>query len=90
MAKAFSKGLVVQGEKFGQLDRIDAGDRPEGLVRGDRRAAVCLELTKKFERVERGWLSELVPSFEGRKVKGEATIAIAGNNPKKLKEKKSS
>ena len=53
---------------------------------GDRRAAVCLELTKKFERVERGWLSELAPSFEGRKVKGEATIAIAGNNPKFTRE----
>ncbi len=53
---------------------------------GDRRAAVCLELTKKFERVERGWLSELVPSFEGRKVKGEATIAIAGNNAKFMRE----
>lgn len=49
---------------------------------GDRRAAVCLELTKKFERVERGWLDELIARFEGRPVKGEVTLVIAGNHPK--------
>lgn len=51
-------------------------------VLGDRRAAVCLELTKKFEQVHRGYLSALRQQFEGRTVKGEVTIAIAGNNPK--------
>jgi 16S rRNA (cytidine1402-2'-O)-methyltransferase len=51
-------------------------------VLGDRRAAVCLELTKLHERVNRGWLSELVPEFADRKVKGEAVIVIAGNHPK--------
>ncbi len=49
---------------------------------GDRRAAVCMELTKKFERVSRGFLSELVKTFEGQNIKGEVTIVIAGNNPK--------
>lgn len=49
---------------------------------GDRRAAVCIELTKKFERVSRGFLSELEKEFEGRKIKGEVTIVIAGSNPK--------
>ncbi|MCK5805501.1 MAG: 16S rRNA (cytidine(1402)-2'-O)-methyltransferase [Lentisphaeria bacterium] len=52
-------------------------------VLGDRRAAVCLELTKQFERVERGWLSELVIQFDPKKkVKGEAVVVIAGNHPK--------
>jgi len=51
-------------------------------VLGDRRAAVCLELTKKFERFHRGWLSDLVPEFEGRKAKGEITVVVAGNHPK--------
>ena len=46
-------------------------------VYGDRRAAVCLELTKQFQRVKRGNLSELAPQFD-EKVKGEAVIVIEG------------
>ena len=49
---------------------------------GDRQAAVCRELTKKFEEVQRGYLSDLVAHYEDRKVKGEVTIVIAGNNEK--------
>jgi 16S rRNA (cytidine1402-2'-O)-methyltransferase len=55
-------------------------------VLGDREAAVCLELTKLHERTERGFLADLIPLFEGRKVKGEAVIVIAGNNPKFTRE----
>ena len=47
-------------------------------VLGDRKAAVCVELTKKFERVFRGFLSELQAEFAGEKIKGEVTIVIAG------------
>lgn len=46
-------------------------------VYGDRRAAVCLELTKQFQRVKRGSLSELVSQFD-EKTKGEAVIVIEG------------
>ncbi|NQU40627.1 MAG: 16S rRNA (cytidine(1402)-2'-O)-methyltransferase [Lentisphaerae bacterium] len=53
---------------------------------GDRRAAVCIELTKKFERIARGYLSELLEQFGDKKVKGEVTIVIAGNNPKFARE----
>jgi 16S rRNA (cytidine1402-2'-O)-methyltransferase len=49
---------------------------------GDREAAVCMELTKKFERVSRGYLADLAKQFEGQSVKGEVTIVIAGNHPK--------
>jgi len=49
---------------------------------GDRSAAVCIEMTKKFERVSRGFLSELLVEFRDKKVKGEVTIVIVGNNPK--------
>lgn len=49
---------------------------------GDRQAAVCIELTKKFERISRGFLSELQAEFSGCRIKGEVTIVIAGNNPK--------
>lgn len=51
-------------------------------VLGDRRAAVCRELTKKFEDVTRGYLDELVESFSDTKIKGEVAIVIAGNHPK--------
>jgi 16S rRNA (cytidine1402-2'-O)-methyltransferase len=51
-------------------------------VLGDRRAAVCVELTKKFESVRRGFLSELTAIFETKSVKGEITIVIAGLHDK--------
>ena len=51
-------------------------------VLGNRRAAVCVELTKKFEKTHRGTLSDLVAAFEGKTVKGEVTVVIAGSNPK--------
>jgi 16S rRNA (cytidine1402-2'-O)-methyltransferase len=44
---------------------------------GDREAAVCIELTKKFENIHRGRLTELIGLFTDRKVKGEVTIVIA-------------
>ncbi len=49
---------------------------------GDRRAAVCIELTKKFERVHRGYLAELAQEFGETTPKGEITVVIAGNHPK--------
>ncbi|MBA4387521.1 MAG: 16S rRNA (cytidine(1402)-2'-O)-methyltransferase [Verrucomicrobia bacterium] len=49
---------------------------------GNRKAAVCIELTKKFERISRGYLADLVKEYSTGPVKGEVTIVIAGNNPK--------
>ncbi len=51
-------------------------------VLGDRQAAICIEMTKKFERVHRGFLEDLAEDFRERKVRGEVTVVIAGNNPK--------
>jgi 16S rRNA (cytidine1402-2'-O)-methyltransferase len=51
-------------------------------VLGNRRAAVCIELTKKFESVHRGFLAELITAFESRNIKGEVTIVIAGLHEK--------
>jgi 16S rRNA (cytidine1402-2'-O)-methyltransferase len=51
-------------------------------VFGDRRAAVCIELTKQFEKTHRGTLSELCAQFADQKIRGEVTVVIAGNNPK--------
>jgi 16S rRNA (cytidine1402-2'-O)-methyltransferase len=55
-------------------------------VLGNRLAAVCIELTKKFEEVHRGFLADLAEQFKNKKIKGEVTIVIAGNNPKFARE----
>lgn len=47
-------------------------------VLGPRPAAVCLELTKMHERVERGTLPELAARFASSPVKGEIVIVIGG------------
>ena len=53
-------------------------------VFGDRKAAVCVELTKQFEKTHRGPLSELCAEFKDATVRGEITVVIAGNHPKFL------
>ena len=50
---------------------------------GDRQAAVCVEMTKRFEAVHRDYLSVLAQTFAAEKtVRGEITVVVAGNNPK--------
>jgi 16S rRNA (cytidine1402-2'-O)-methyltransferase len=62
--------------------RVGAALKAAHEVLGDREAAVCIELTKVHERVHRGYLTELIPLFDGKPVKGEVTLVIAGANPK--------
>jgi 16S rRNA (cytidine1402-2'-O)-methyltransferase len=47
-------------------------------VLGDRRAALCRELTKLHEEVIRGPLSELVASLRRAPVKGEIVLVVEG------------
>ena len=47
-------------------------------VYGDRQAAVANDLTKMFEKVERGTLSSLQESIKQGKTKGEYIVVIAG------------
>ena len=47
-------------------------------VLGDRRAALANDLTKLFEQVERGTLSELLAAVQGKALKGEYVVVIAG------------
>jgi 16S rRNA (cytidine1402-2'-O)-methyltransferase len=51
-------------------------------VLGDRRAALAKELTKMFESIERGRLSELLARLDDEP-RGEYVIAIAGPEAKK-------
>ena len=62
--------------------RIGATLRAAREALGDREAAVCLEMTKAHERVERGTLAALAERFAGPPPKGELTFVIAGANPK--------
>jgi 16S rRNA (cytidine1402-2'-O)-methyltransferase len=47
-------------------------------VFGERPAAVALELTKRFERLERGTLAELAARYAEGDTKGEAVILVGG------------
>ncbi|RYH08312.1 16S rRNA (cytidine(1402)-2'-O)-methyltransferase [Tropicimonas sp. IMCC6043] len=42
----------------------------------DRPAAVCRELTKRFEEVKRGTLGELVERLESKTIKGEIVLVV--------------
>lgn len=67
---------------FESPNRLDSflADARETL--GNRKAAVCIDLTKMYQEVRRGFLEELHRQFVGKKVKGEITIVISGNHPK--------
>jgi 16S rRNA (cytidine1402-2'-O)-methyltransferase len=47
-------------------------------ILGDRQAALANDLTKLYERVDRGSLSELLALVDGRKLKGEYVVVIKG------------
>ena len=94
--KGFPPRKAGARKRFLEMDRdlphtmifFESPFRVEKLLRdalevlGDRQAAVCIELTKKFERVHRGPLTELINAFAGLKIKGETAVVIAGNHPK--------
>ena len=58
--------------------RLDDSLAAMAEVLGERQAAVALELTKRFERVQRGTLAELAAVFAEGETKGEAVIIVAG------------
>jgi 16S rRNA (cytidine1402-2'-O)-methyltransferase len=47
-------------------------------VFGDRQAALANELTKMYEEIQRGTLSELLALFDDEEPRGEYTVVIAG------------
>lgn len=90
--RGFPPRKTVGRQKFFQVDknsphtlvyyespyRLDDFLRDALAVFGDRAAAVANDLTKMFEKVERGTLSTLLSSIEGTKLKGEFVVVIAG------------
>lgn len=51
------------------------------VLGADRRAAVCRELTKRYEEVVRGTLAELAAWAVDGPVRGEVTVVLAGAAP---------
>lgn len=47
---------------------------------GDRSAALVRELTKTFEEVKRGTLSQLLEHFANNEARGEMVLVVAGNH----------
>jgi 16S rRNA (cytidine1402-2'-O)-methyltransferase len=58
--------------------RLEAFLRDALQVFGDREAAIANDLTKMFEKIERGALSSLLEKVVQSKLKGEYIIVIAG------------
>ena len=55
---------------------------------GDRNAATVRELTKKFEEVKYGTLSELLAFYKENQPKGEFVLVVSGYDFQKLKQEK--
>lgn len=58
--------------------RIEALLTDALAVYGDREAALANDLTKLFEKVERGTLSSLLELVKGKTLKGEFILVVAG------------
>ena len=56
------------------LDTIDDVSQ----ILGDRQISISRELTKMYEETIRGSAGEILESLQGKKVKGEVTLVIAG------------
>jgi 16S rRNA (cytidine1402-2'-O)-methyltransferase len=90
--RGFPPRKTVGRQKFFQVDKdaphtliyYESPYRLEGFLRdalavfGDRAAAIANDLTKMFEKVERGTLSTLLTMVEKSTLKGEFVVVIAG------------
>jgi len=52
---------------------------------GDRKIALARELTKKFEEIIRGSISDVLAQIKQKGIKGEITLVIQGKNEKEKK-----
>jgi len=52
-------------------------------ILGDRKIAVARELTKKYEEIIRGNLSQVLKEIDDKKIKGEITLIVQGKIKKK-------
>ncbi len=52
--------------------------RDMGDILGNRKIVIARELTKMFEEVQRGTVQDVLESLEGKEIKGEVTLIVAG------------
>ena len=57
-------------------------------VFGDRKIAVCRELTKLYEEIFRGNLSDAIQNFVNNKPRGEFVLVLEGKKIEDIKEEK--
>jgi 16S rRNA (cytidine1402-2'-O)-methyltransferase len=83
-AGARRRFLEIDKESPHTLIFYESPFRVQGLIEdalavlGDRRAALANDLTKMFERVDRGLLSTLLPLVKDKPLKGEYVLVIEG------------
>lgn len=80
--KRISATVVIYESPF----RVAETLKELGELLGDRRAAVCREITKMFEETVRGRLSELYERYAEIAPKGECVIVISGEKEEELPE----
>lgn len=94
--RGFTPRKTVGRQKFFAVDRLSPHtliyyESPYRIIAclrdalevfGDRPASVANDLTKKFEKIERGTLSSLITTLESTKLKGEYILVIAGFSSK--------
>lgn len=56
------------------------------VLGGEREAALCRELTKKFEEVRRGTLADLAAEYDGKTVKGEIVLLVDRSHSQSVNE----
>lgn len=57
---------------------------------GDRNISVCKELTKLYENINRGILSEVIKYYEANEPRGEYVLVIAGKSDEMIENEKKS
>ena len=56
------------------------------VLGAERQAALCRELTKKFEEVRRGTLRELADEYQGKPIKGEVVLLVDRSHSQSVNE----
>ena len=85
-ARGIRAGAALLPDQLSQSNDAVRQAALEALaVLGDRRAALCNDLTKLFEKVERGPISSLIPSLrdaqgKDKALKGEWVVVIEGSS----------
>jgi 16S rRNA (cytidine1402-2'-O)-methyltransferase len=71
-----TRTMVFYDSPFRVLDSL----RDMLEIFGDRKIVLVRELTKKFEAILRGTISEIIVQLENKKIKGEIVLVVEGEN----------